>query len=126
MMLLTAPAFSSYVLAPSARTRASVPMMSLSGEEELLSKFGVPAPEEFKTTRREALGLGATLGVAATMPFLGAAPAFADDGMFSVPPLPYAYDALEPTIDAATMKVSGRRRPPLPLQLLPPPPAAIA
>ena len=24
--------------------------------------------------------------------------------MFSVPPLPYAYDALEPTIDAATMK----------------------
>jgi len=33
-----------------------------------------------------------------------ASPAMADDGMFSVPPLPYAYDALEPTIDAATMK----------------------
>merc|ERR1719387_1389533 len=33
-------------------------------------------------------------------------PAVADDvgGMFSVPPLPYAYDALEPHIDAATMK----------------------
>ena len=125
MMLLTAPAFSSYVLAPSARTRASVPMMSLSGEEELLSKFGVPAPEEFKTTRREALGLGATLGVAATMPFLGAAPAVADDGMFSVPPLPYAYDAWS-RLSTCPMKVSPRRCPPLPLQLLPPPPAAIA
>ena len=31
-------------------------------------------------------------------------PAAAEDGMFSVPPLPYAYDALEPHIDAATMK----------------------
>ena len=31
-------------------------------------------------------------------------PAAAEDGMFSVPPLPYAYDALEPHVDAATMK----------------------
>merc|ERR1712048_52573 len=36
---------------------------------------------------------------------MGAAPAFADEGgMFQLPQLPYAYDALEPHIDAATKK----------------------
>jgi len=54
------------------------------------------------TDRRRALGLGLA---AAAVPLVGfQGPAVADDGMFSVPPLPYPYDALEPHIDAATMK----------------------
>ena len=107
-MITVATAAAGYVL-PSARaSRASMPMMSLTGEQELFAKFGVPSPEEYVTTRRTALSLGVGVGVATTMPFFGAQPAFADDGMFSVPPLPYAYDALEPTIDAATMKVIDR------------------
>ena len=45
------------------------------------------------------------LGLVAATPLLGVPmPAAAEDGMFSVPPLPYAYDALEPHVDAATMK----------------------
>jgi len=92
----------SYVLnAPSPASRASCPVMSMAGEELLMSKFGVPTPNEYVTNRRTALGFGAA---AALVPMLGATPAFADDAMFSVPPLPYAYDALEPHIDAATMK----------------------
>jgi Fe-Mn family superoxide dismutase len=51
--------------------------------------------------RRAAIGLAVAAG---GMSMLNALPAFAEDGMFSVPPLPYPYDALEPTIDAATMK----------------------
>jgi Fe-Mn family superoxide dismutase len=70
-----------------------------SGEHELLAKFGLPKFEEISTDRRTALGLMA--GAAA---FSAVSPAQAQDGMFSVPPLPYAYDALEPHIDAATMK----------------------
>jgi len=104
-MITVATAAAGYVL-PSARaSRASMPMMSLTGEQELFAKFGVPSPEEYVTTRRTALSLGVGVGVAATMPFFGAQPAFADDGMFSVPPLPYAYDALEPAIGAPTMKL---------------------
>ncbi len=48
------------------------------------------------TTRRAALHTAAAAAAAAA-----AAPALAE---FAVPPLPYAYDALEPHIDAATMK----------------------
>jgi len=84
--------------------RACAPRMAASsGEQELLAKFGLPAVEfDPKTDRRSALGLMAGAAVAA--PLLGASPAYAQDGMFSLPPLPYAYDALEPHIDAATMK----------------------
>merc|ERR1719379_2235382 len=53
--------------------------------------------------RRQILGTAAA--AAAALPLLGnVKPALADDGMFSLPPLPYAYDALEPHIDASTMK----------------------
>jgi len=79
--------------------RASV-RMAAGGEQILLARFGVPAPE-LSVDRRGALGLGAAACAA-----LGTSmPAFAaDDPMFTLPPLPYAYDALEPHIDAATMK----------------------
>lgn len=65
-------------------------------------------------TRREALkrAAGTALGLAAldqlpplraqaTAPAAGAAPA----GPFKLPPLPYAFDALEPHIDARTMEI---------------------
>ena len=81
--------------------RACVPRMTMpAGEEELLARFGLPTAEP-KTDRRTALGLLA--GAAVATGFTPAA--YAEDGMFSLPPLPYAYDALEPHIDAATMKV---------------------
>jgi Fe-Mn family superoxide dismutase len=75
----------------------------VSGEQALMAKFGLPdscIANQLKTDRRQALGL---MAGAATFAATGM-PAFADDGMFSVPPLAYGYDALEPTIDAATMK----------------------
>jgi Fe-Mn family superoxide dismutase len=73
--------------------------MALSGEEQLLAKFGLPSADS--VTRRTALGLG----LAATTPLLGfSGAAVADDAMFTLPALPYAYDALEPHVDAATMK----------------------
>jgi Fe-Mn family superoxide dismutase len=71
-----------------------------SGEQVLLSKFGLPTVDDL--SRRSVLGLGAA-AVASPL-FCNVAPAAADDAMFSLPPLPYAYDALEPHIDAATMK----------------------
>merc|ERR1711920_303919 len=49
--------------------------------------------------------LGSAAAAAAVLPLLtNVKPAAADDAMFSLPPLPYAYDALEPHVDAATMK----------------------
>jgi len=73
----------------------------LAGEQQLLSRFGLPTEQTI--TRRNALNLGVAAAVAA--PLLGAqSPALAEDAMFSLPPLPYAYDALEPHVDAATMK----------------------
>jgi len=68
----------------------------------LLSRFGVPV-EQHVTSRRSALQLGAFAAAAAPLAAF-VTPAVAEDGMFSVPPLPYDYGALEPTIDAATMK----------------------
>ena len=89
---------------PTVARRACAPRMALDGEQELLARFGLPV-EELKTDRRSALGLLAA--GAATAAMVG--PAQAADGPFSVPPLPYAYDALEPHIDAATMKVRSHR-----------------
>jgi Fe-Mn family superoxide dismutase len=60
-------------------------------------------------TRRQALKTTALAGAAlATLPGAIAqsnstAPAAAPSGPFTLPPLPYAYDALEPFIDAETM-----------------------
>jgi len=66
--------------------RASVAMSAQSGEEVLLAKFGMPA-EQFQTDRRSALGLG----FAAVAALGSASPAMAEDAMFKLPPLPYAY-----------------------------------
>jgi Fe-Mn family superoxide dismutase len=73
------------------------------GEAKLLARYGTPqyissCGVDLITGRRTAVGLGVAAAAATAMP------AYAEDGMFSVPPLPYGYDALEPTIDAATMK----------------------
>ena len=76
--------------------------MTADGEELLLQRYGLPS-EGHTTSRRSALQLGAAAMAAAPLASF-VSPAVAEDGMFSVPPLPYAYDALEPTIDAATMQ----------------------
>ena len=78
------------------------------GETELMAKFGLPRPENYVTDRRSALGIGAAAAATPLLGFMG--PAAAADGMFSVPPLPYDYNALEPHIDAATMKFHRARR----------------
>jgi Fe-Mn family superoxide dismutase len=62
-------------------------------------------------TRRQAIRTAAFAGaVLATLPPAiaqtnSAAPAAAASGPFTLPPLPYAYDALEPWIDARTMEI---------------------
>ena len=71
----------------------------------------VPAPADL--SRRgffRLLGLGgagALLAATAGRPAALAAPADkpADDGPFKLPPLPYAYNALEPHIDEQTMRI---------------------
>src|SRR5213080_1609558 len=67
--------------------------------------------EMIMMTRREALKhsalLTATMAAAAAWPLRGAvqAGAPAPTGPFKLPPLPYAFDALEPHIDARTMEI---------------------
>ncbi len=62
-------------------------------------------------TRRQAIQTTALAGIAlATAPSVIAqtnspAPVAAPSGPFTLPPLPYAYDALEPFIDAPTMQI---------------------
>ncbi|KAL1518813.1 hypothetical protein AB1Y20_003092 [Prymnesium parvum] len=85
--------------AAATRGRTAVHMSVPSGEEELLRRFGLPTPP-CTPTRRDLLGLAAGAALVSAMP----PPALAEDGMFSLPPLPYDYGALEPHIDAATMK----------------------
>ena len=95
LLVAEAGALSLHTAAP---RRASVSMTE-KGEDVLMSRYGVPSCD-LTVSRRSAV-----LGLAAVLPVLGMNEmAYAADGMFSVPPLPYAYDALEPTIDAATMK----------------------
>jgi len=104
MLSLAAGASLSFNLQAPSRSvhqRACGPTMT-SGEELLLSRFGLPK-EDLMASRRSALQLGAAAMAAAPLAAF-VTPAVAEDGMFSVPPLPYAYDALEPHIDAATMK----------------------
>ncbi|KAJ1481759.1 Manganese/iron superoxide dismutase [Baffinella frigidus] len=77
-----------------------------------MSKYrgAAPAPmsmvaenEPLSTTRREAMFSGIfSAALAASTLFPAVAPA--EGGMFSLPPLPYDYAALEPHIDEATMK----------------------
>jgi Fe-Mn family superoxide dismutase len=74
----------------------------------------IPMKGSAMMTRREAIKTAtlATAACATILPALGAdappstaaAPATAT-GPFTVPPLPYAYDALEPHIDARTMRI---------------------
>ena len=66
-------------------------------------------------TRRQALKTTAlasavcatatTLRTASAQSSAGAAPAAAVTGPYTLPPLPYAFDALEPHIDALTMQI---------------------
>ena len=59
-------------------------------------------------TRRKALKTGAIVGAGAfltSIPRALAQAAAAPTGPYSVPPLPYPYDALEPHIDAQTMQI---------------------
>jgi Fe-Mn family superoxide dismutase len=58
-------------------------------------------------TRREALKvtLLATVGTVALSPATRGAEASGSAGPFSLPPLPYPFDALEPHIDARTMEI---------------------
>merc|ERR1740129_1063598 len=62
----------------------------------LESGFAVP---NSSPSRRDAVNAGVTGALAAA---LGLAPAPAE--AYELPPLPYAYDALEPSIDKATME----------------------
>jgi Fe-Mn family superoxide dismutase len=93
---------------PLAASRAPAPAMKLEGEHLLLSRFGLPSEQapgqggQVAMDRRSAVGLAAATAAAAALGG-GPAPAMAD-GMFAVPPLPYAYNALEPHVDEATMK----------------------
>lgn len=101
-MLSLATASAALSLHAPLRTAAPAPRAALrmaDGEEELLRRFGLPK-DEFAPSRRELLGLAAGAAVMSTMPGV----AQAQDGMFSLPPLPYDYNALEPHIDSATMK----------------------
>ena len=60
-------------------------------------------------TRRQAIKQAAlgTMAAASALNFVQAqpAPAAAPTGPFKLPPLPYAFDALEPHIDARTMEI---------------------
>jgi Fe-Mn family superoxide dismutase len=99
-MMLSYGSSALHIATPAMRgLRSMAPQMAtMEGEELLLQRFGLPS-DGAALSRRAALCLGASsVGV------LSAMPAYAQDGMFAVPPLPYAYDALEPHIDAATMK----------------------
>ncbi len=57
-------------------------------------------------SRRDLLRTGLSAAILSKIPLnpLDVAPAKADDGPFDLPPLPYAYDALEPAIDELTMR----------------------
>mmetsp|Transcript_17612 Transcript_17612/g.22195 ORF Transcript_17612/g.22195 Transcript_17612/m.22195 type:complete len:187 (+) Transcript_17612:86-646(+) len=60
--------------------------------------------EVSEQSRRDFLKVAGTAAVASTLiSTVGGAPAYAE-GPYTLPDLPYAYDALEPYIDAATMK----------------------
>src|SRR5690349_12437828 len=59
-------------------------------------------------TRREALqrtGLAAAIATVGQLNLSAADPAPAPTGPFTLPKLPYAFDALEPYIDAKTMEI---------------------
>src|SRR2546427_8468233 len=64
-------------------------------------------------TRRQAIKQAAlgTMAAASALNFVQAqpAPAAAPAGPFKLPPLPYAFDALEPHIDAKTMEIHHDR-----------------
>src|SRR5439155_18111329 len=55
-----------------------------------------------KLNRREMLTVGAAAAATILLPEWGSA---ADPTMFTLPPLPFPFDALEPHIDAKTMEI---------------------
>ena len=61
--------------------------------------------QALKTTALAATACAASLGDALSQPAGAPAAAAAPTGPFTVPPLSYAYDALEPHIDARTMQI---------------------
>jgi Fe-Mn family superoxide dismutase len=71
----------------------------------------MPKPNQIMMSRRQAIKTTALASAAlATLPGAIAqtsstAPAAAPSGPFALPPLPYAYDALEPFIDTETMHI---------------------
>jgi Fe-Mn family superoxide dismutase len=101
--MLTAACFGFNMGARPTGSRVCTPTMTAADDYNLLvSRFGSQVPSE-EVSRRSALQLGAA--AMAALPLASfVSPAMAADGMFSLPPLPYAYDALEPHVDAATMK----------------------
>src|SRR4051812_46016386 len=67
-----------------------------------------PGGLDFMMTRREALqrtGLAAAIATVGQINLSAADPAPAPTGPFTLPKLPYAFDALEPYIDAKTMEI---------------------
>jgi Fe-Mn family superoxide dismutase len=101
--MLTAACFGFNMGARPTGSRVCTPTMTAADDYNLLvSRFGSQVPSE-EVSRRSALQLGAA--AMAALPLASfVSPAMAADGMFSLPPLTYAYDALEPHVDAATMK----------------------
>ena len=92
MLVAVSVSLAGALMAPTSRVgvRAGCPSMGLSGEEQLIAKFGLPTPESIVATRRSALGLG--LAAAAAAPLVGfSQAAMAEDAMFTLPPLPYDY-----------------------------------
>lgn len=94
-LLLATPLAAALQPQPS-RTGRRTAVASSSGLAVLRSRF---APAVEAPSRRTAVGLFGALAASRVAPALAA-----DDGAFSVPPLPYAYGALEPHIDKETMK----------------------
>ncbi|CAN0285234.1 unnamed protein product [Pylaiella littoralis] len=93
LVLSSAACASAFVGTP-VSTRASIKssMVTMSASDPMGSM-----------TRGDALKAAAASAAAAGFVFSNAFPAFAD-GPYSLPDLPYPYEALEPYIDAATMK----------------------
>src|SRR5882672_6702969 len=63
--------------------------------------------QALKTTALTSLAVAtaSTFGIANAQPAPGSTATPAAGGAFTVPPLPYAFDALEPHIDAQTMQI---------------------
>ncbi len=93
--MLTAACFGFNMGARPTGSRVCTPTMTAADDYNLLvSRFGSQVPSE-EVSRRSALQLGAA--AMAALPLASfVSPAMAADGMFSLPPLPYAYVSIAP------------------------------